>query len=99
MVAPGAEKAHELRHHDQRAGRRFGQPQPVQHLAGGDPAVMVDRLLGDIGQHRIGAAERDHRHLAEEDRDLGEDVVGPAQEPQQGHRDEPQSEENRQLVF
>ena len=35
---------------------------------------MIDRLLGDIGEHRVGAAEGDHRHLAEEDGDLAEDV-------------------------
>ena len=74
-LAPGGEEAHELRHHDQRAGRGLGHAEPVQHLAGCHPVIVVDRLLGHVGQHGVGAAEGDHRHLAEEERDLGEDVV------------------------
>jgi len=35
---------------------------------------MLHRLLRDIGQHRIGAAERHHRHLTEEHRDLAEHI-------------------------
>ena len=38
------------------------------------PVIVLDRLLRDIGEHRIGAAEGDHRHLAEEQRDLAEHV-------------------------
>ena len=57
-------------HHDQRARRRLGHAEAVEHLAGLQPAVGLDRLLRDIGEHRIGAAEGDDRHLGEEHRDL-----------------------------
>ena len=51
-------------------GRRLRHAEAVEHLARLEPAVVLDRLLRDIGQHRIGAAEGHHRHLAEEDGDL-----------------------------
>ena len=38
--------------------------------------VVLDRALGDIGENGIGASECDHRHLAEEDRDLTENIAG-----------------------
>ena len=43
-------------------------------ISRGEPVIMLDRLLRDIGEHRIGAAERHHRHLAEEQRDLAEHI-------------------------
>ena len=60
-IAVGGEEADELEHHDQRSGRGFGKAEAVEHLAGFQPAIMLDRLLPDIGEHRIGAAEGDHR--------------------------------------
>ena len=50
---------------------------------------VLDRLLGDIGQHGIGATEGDDGHLAEEDRDLGEDVVAAQGKVERGHGHEP----------
>ena len=84
-----AMKPDELQHHDQRAGRGFGHAEAVEHLAGLEPAVVLDRLLGDIGEHRVGAAERHHRHLAEEDGDLAEDVAAAQGGEQRDHRNEP----------
>ena len=49
-------------------------PRPSSISPGLQPAVGLDRLLRDVGQHRVGAAEGHHRHLGEEDRDLAEDV-------------------------
>ena len=78
-----------------RPGRGLGHAEAIQHLAGFQPAVVLDRLLRDIGEHRIGAAERHHRHLAEEDSDLAEDV-GAAQSSQQcDDGDEPQRQPYR----
>ena len=74
-IAKRRHEADELQHHDQRAGRRLRHAEAVEHLARRQPVIVLDRLLRDIGQHRIGAAERHHRHLAEEHRDLAEDVV------------------------
>ena len=70
-VAEGGEKAHELQHHDERAGRGLGHAQAVEHLVGLHPAEGIHRHLGRIGQHRVGAAEGDDRGLAEEGRDAG----------------------------
>nr|WP_164712256.1 hypothetical protein [Methylobacterium currus] len=36
---------------------------------------MLHRLLGDVGEHRIGPAERHHGHFGEEHRDVAEHVV------------------------
>ena len=57
-------------------GRGLRHAEAVEHLARLQPVIVLHRLLRDIGEHRVGAAERDHRHLAEEDRDLAEDVRG-----------------------
>ena len=54
---------------------------------------MIDRLLRDIGEHGIGAAEGDDRHLGEEDGDLGEDMRRPKGQPEAGDRQQPQREE------
>ena len=92
-LAEGAHEADELHDHDQRPGRRLGHAQAVQHLAGPQPAIGLDGRLGDIGQHRVGAAEGDHRHLGEEHGDLAEHVArpqrsaaGPATGPSQSTR-------------
>ena len=77
-IAERAHEADELQDHDERAGRRLGHAEAVEHLAGLQPAVVLDRLLGDIGQDRVGAAEGHHRHGGEEDRDLAEHVARPS---------------------
>ena len=93
--APSGEEAHELRDHDQRTRRRLGHAEPVQHLAGRHPVIVIDRLLRHIGQHRIGTTEGDHGHLAEEHRDLGEDVVAAQAEIERRHRHQPEGQEHR----
>jgi hypothetical protein len=65
-VAERAHEADELGDHDQRPRRRLGHAEPVQHLARRQPAVVLHRLLRDVGEHRIGAAEGDDGHDAEE---------------------------------
>ena len=51
---------------------------------------MPDRLLGDVGEHRVGAAEGHHRHLREEQRDLPEHVAGAEQADDRGDRQQPE---------
>jgi hypothetical protein len=70
----GRQESDELHDLDQRARRRLGQAESVEHLAGTQPAVVLDRLLRDVGEHRVRAAEGDGRHLREEQRDLREHV-------------------------
>ena len=81
----GGEKADELQHHDQRPRRRLRHAEPVKHLAGGEPVIVFDRLLRDIGEHGIGAAERHQRHFGEKQRDLAKNVG----------RSEPKDQDNR----
>jgi hypothetical protein len=45
--------------------------------------IILDRLLGHVGEHGVGAAERDHGHLAEEQSDIAEYVV-PSERVHQG---------------
>ena len=94
-IAIGGHEADELQHHDQRARRGLGHAEAVEHLARLQPVIMLDRLLGDIGQHRIGAAERHHRHLGEEQRDLAEHVGLPEPDQQRGNRHHPQQQPHR----
>ena len=67
---PAGHEADELQHHDERARRRLGEPQPVHRLRGGDPAELRDRRLVHVGEHRVGAAERHERRLGEEQVEL-----------------------------
>ena len=94
-IAIGGHEADELQHHDQRARRGLGHAEAVEHLARLQPVIMLDRLLGDIGQHRIGAAERHHRHLGEEQRDLAEHVGLPEPDQERGDRHQPQQQPDR----
>ena len=74
-VAVGADEGDELDDHDQRPGGGFGQGEPADHLAGQQPAVDVDRLLGDVGQDGVGAAEGDHGGAGEEQALVDEDAA------------------------
>ena len=64
-LAESGEEADELRHQDQRARRRLGKAERVDHFRRRHPAVRLDHLLRHVGQHRIGAAEGHHRELGE----------------------------------
>ena len=69
------EKADILHDHDERARCRLGHAETGQHLAGAQPVISLDRLLRDIGQHGIGAAETDDGDFAEEHRETREDII------------------------
>ena len=83
-LAEGGEEADELRHQDQRARRRLGKAERVDHFRRRHPAVRLDHLLRHIGQHRIGAAEGHHRELGEKYADGDEDMM--RAEQQRGER-------------
>src|SRR5690349_13595414 len=55
---------------------------------------MLDGLLSDVGENGIGATEGDHRHLAEEDGNLGEHILGSKTDEQGANRDQPENEPN-----
>ena len=74
-VAKGAEVPDEFGDHDERSRCRLRQAQAVEHVAGLEPAVFVDGGLVDVREHGVGAAEGNHRRLAEEDRLAGKDVI------------------------
>ena len=89
-VAVGADEGDELHHHDQRPGSGLGQGEAADHLARGEPAVDVDGLLRDVGEHGVGAAEGDDRGAGEEQALVDEDA-GPAEsDRRQGDGREPQ---------
>ena len=95
-IAIGADERDELHDHDQRPRGGLGQRKPAHHLPRRQPAVDVDGLLGDVGQHGVGAAEGDHRGAGEEQALVDEDAV--AAEEQRGHGDrrEPQHQPDAQ---
>ena len=68
-------EAHELKHHDQGSGCGLRHAKAVKHFSRFQPAIVLNRLLGDISQHGVGSAEGHHRHLGEEDGDLAEHVA------------------------
>ena len=75
-VGPAADEADKGDNHDQRAGSGFAERQAVDHLAGGQPVVVFDAALVDVGQHGIGAAEGHQRGLGEEPAHLRERAGG-----------------------
>ena len=89
-LLPRPEKSHELQHHNQRPGRRLRQPQPVEHLRRREPAVVLHRLLRDVGEDRIRPAKRHHRRLAEENPLAHEHAVPPEPQPDRDHWRSPQ---------
>ena len=88
----GGEKADELGDQDQRPRRGLGEPKSVEHLAGGQPAMRLHDVLRHVGEHRIGAAERHHSELGEEQRDLGQHVRGAEHRGQGRQRHDPDGE-------
>src|SRR5581483_4267896 len=54
-----------------------------------EPMEIRHRLLRDIGEHRIRAAKGDQRHLAEEYRDLTENIRRAEKPQQRSHRHKP----------
>ncbi len=64
-MLPRAHETDELQDHDQRAGRGFRQTETIHHLARFQPAIMKQRLLRNVGQDCVCAAERDHGRFAE----------------------------------
>jgi hypothetical protein len=74
-MIPSAHEADKLQHHDERPGSRLGETEAVHHLARLQPSVMGERLLRDVGQKGIGAAECHDRSFAEEKTFLEKSVV------------------------
>ena len=72
-MLPRASESDELEDHDQGAGCGFGQAEAGDHLSLGEPAVGFHRLLGDIREHGVGAAEGDESGLTEKEAFLDSD--------------------------
>jgi hypothetical protein len=77
---------------DQRSWSRFSHTEPDKHLARLKPAIVIDCLLRHVSEHRVGATERDHRHLAKEQSDIAEYVVPAKCVYQRDDRTEPQDQ-------
>lgn len=73
-VAIGGQKADEFGHENEGTWRRFGEAEPVKHLACAQPTIGLHRLLRHVGEHRIGAAEGHHGKLGEEQRGIRRDM-------------------------
>src|SRR3546814_4306822 len=58
-----------------------------------EPPEGAHGFLRDIGKHRISAAERHHRHLAEEGGDAREHVIRAEKGEQQCNRRQPQDQQ------
>ena len=85
-----ADKADEGHHHDERPWCRFTERQAVDHLRGCEPAIMSDRSLVYIRQHRIGSAKGQQCGLGKEPAHLRECVMPAVDGIQQSHRHSPQ---------
>ncbi len=70
-------------------GRRLGQRQPVHHLAAGQPAVGLHRLLGDEREHGVRAAEGHQGGAREEDAHLDEHRVAVGEQVRHQDRQQP----------
>ena len=63
-LVPSTLKAEEFQHDDQWSGCGFSQSQAIKCLCLGDP-MGIYRVMGDIGQYRIGPAKGDAGGFAE----------------------------------
>ena len=70
-----ADEPDELEHHDERAGSALGESEPDHHLSGEQPPVGLHRRDVHVGEHRVGASERDERGAREEPAHVGERVA------------------------
>ena len=93
-VPRGGEKADEAGDQDERSGRRFGQTQPVHHLARGQPAIGLHRVLRHVGEHGVGAAEGERGEHGKEARDLVQDAFR-RHESERQERQEPDRKPQR----
>ena len=59
-----------LQRQHERPRRRLRQRDAVERLRRRQPAVLAHRRVGDVGQHRVGAAEGHQRGDAEEQVEL-----------------------------
>src|SRR5438105_2752066 len=55
---------------DQWTRRGLAESERIDHLAIGDPAISRYGTLPDVGEDRVGAAEREQAHLEEEGADV-----------------------------
>ncbi len=85
------EEADELQNQDQRTRCRFREAKTREHLRGRQPVIRLDRVLRDIGEHRVSTADGDNRHLGEEPGDVRERAAdgnhqeSDRQQPQRKH--------------
>ena len=89
-TTPTTHEPDKLQNHDQWAGSCFRQAQSIHHLARREPVIMFDRLLRDVGQHGIRAAEGDDGRFAKEESFLKQRVVPAVPEPKPQNRRPPQ---------
>ena len=94
--AVGADERDELDHHHQRPRGGLGEGQTAHHLAGGQPAVDLDRLLGHERQHGVGAAEGDQGGPGEEQPLVDQDARGAQQQRRRRDGRRPQHQSHAQ---
>ena len=92
LLGPPADEADEGHHHDERTRRGFPEREPVDHLRRGEPLVVLDAALVDVGQHGVGAAEREQRGLGEEPAHLGERPFPAGMRDERRHDSAPEQE-------
>src|SRR5215203_4102040 len=92
-IVPGADEADVLGDHDERPRRRLGEPESLHHLVGREPAVMVDRYLGDVAKNRVRAAEGDEGGPGEEEGFPEEHVLPATPDPYGPNRYRPEHQE------
>src|ERR1700682_2252132 len=88
-MLPRAKESDELQNHNERAGGCFGETKSIEHLWSGKPMIMLDCLLGNVRQDRIGAAESDDGCFAEKDSFAKNRVIGSEKNSRQCERQRP----------
>ena len=67
-------EGNELQHQNQRAGRRFSQPEAVDHILRAEPMLCFNSLLRHISQHGIGPAKGHEGRFGEKPAGLAENI-------------------------
>ena len=66
-IVRGTEASNKLRKDDQRTRGSLCESKSVEHLTGGEPAVVLDSLLSNVRKNRISTTKNDYCGDAEED--------------------------------
>src|SRR5437763_70635 len=94
-MVPRAKETDELQNHNEWTWCCFGETESIEHLRRGQPVIMFHRLLGNVGQHGISAAESNDSCFAEKNSFAKNRMLGSEKNSGQSKRQRPDHNPSR----